>query len=223
MLRRCYICGKLILGSYYIDWANHSVCSNHYASVKQCVSCGQFCDSLAIDIGLGGKFCSHCQKHIITKDDCLHVINYINRIYSNTEIGEVHNWHLKVIDASALHERTGNLYTRGLAERDGDNYTVYVYRQLSKVQFANVLAHELLHVWQYNMNLDTLPYLREGFCNLGSYVVLSEINNREARATIDNMLNSTDPIYGEGLRKCKYLFEQGGWINVIRQLKRFSK
>lgn len=219
MLRRCYICGKLITSSFYVDWANHAVCSEHRASVKQCVSCGQYCNSSAVDIGLGGKLCSYCQKHLMTKEDCSHVIKYINRIYSRSEIGEIHNWHLKVIDAIALQKRTGSPYTRGLAVRYGNDYTVYIYRHLSKVQFANVLAHELLHIWQYDMNINTIPLLCEGFCNLGSYVVLSRINNREAKASINNMLASTDPIYGEGLRKCIQLFEQGGWANVIRQIK----
>lgn len=219
MQHRCYICGKPIVGSYYKDWANHMVCSHHGASVKQCVSCGQFCNTSAIDIGLGGKFCSYCQKHIMTKEDCSHVIDFINRIYSIHLIGEIHNWHLKVIDATALQQRTGSLYTRGLAERCGNNYTVYVYRQLSKVQFANVLAHELLHIWQYNMNINTIPLLCEGFCNLGSYVVLSKINNKEAKASIYNMLTSNDPIYGEGLRVCKQLFLEGGWSNVINKIK----
>ena len=218
MQRKCYICGKTIVGSYYVDWANHAVCHEHATSMNQCVSCGQFCNSLAIDIGLGGKLCSYCQKHLMTKEDCIYVINFINRIYSKSVIGEIHNWHLKVIDATSLQKITGSLYTRGLAERCGGDYTVYIYRQLSKVQFANVLAHELLHIWQYNMNITTTPLLCEGFCNLGSFVVLSKINNREAKASINNMLASTDPIYGEGLRICKKLFEQGGWINVIRQL-----
>ena len=149
MILKCYICGKTIEGSYFIDWANHAACVHHDATIKQCVSCGQFCDASAIDIGLGGKFCSYCQKHIMTKEDCANVIGYINRIYSNLEIGEIHNWHLKVIDATALQKRTGSLNTRGLAVKYGNDYTVYVYRQLSKVQFANVLAHELLHIWQY--------------------------------------------------------------------------
>ena len=219
MIRYCYICGKPIVGTYYVDWANHAVCSSHGTSIKQCVSCGQFCNSLAVDIGLGGKFCSYCQKHIMNKWDCSHVIDYINRIYSHSVIGEIHNWHLKVIDASALQKMTGSLYTRGLAQRYGDDYTVYVYRQLSKVQFANVLAHELLHIWQYNMNINTMPLLCEGFCNLGSYVVLSTIKKKEANASINRMLTSDDPIYGEGLRVCKQLYDDGGWTKVIHKLK----
>ncbi len=216
---KCYICGKTIESSYYVDWANHAVCGHHRASIKQCVSCSQFCDDSAIDIGLGGKFCSYCQKHIMTKEDCTHVIGYINRLYSKSEIGEIHNWHLKVIDATALQKRTGSVMTRGLAVRYGNDYTVYVYRQLSKVQFAGVLAHELLHIWQYNRNYNPTPWLCEGFCELGSYIVLSKINNDEAKAAIEIMLASTDPVYGEGFRRCKQLFEQGGWSNVINRLK----
>lgn len=219
MRHKCYICGKTIRGSCYQDWANHMICVHHGKSIQYCVSCGQICNSSAIDIGLGGKFCSYCQQHIMTKEDCIHVIDFVNRIYANSAIGEIHNWHLKVIDATALQKRTGSLYARGLAERYGDDYTIYIYRQLSKVQFANVLAHELLHIWQYNRNINTSPSLREGFCNLGSYIVLSKIKNKEAASSIDRLLSSDDPIYGEGLRVCKQLFEQGGWLKVIETIE----
>ena len=159
MSLKCYICGKEITGSYYTDCANHSICAHHITSVKQCVSCGLFCNSTAIHIGLGGYLCSYCQKNMMTKEDCSYVVNFINQIYSNSVIGEIHNWSLKVIDATALQKRTGDANIRGLAVRRGNDYTVYVYRQLSKVQFAEVLAHELLHIWQYNQNLDPIQQL----------------------------------------------------------------
>lgn len=219
ILLRCYICGNIIQGSYYRDWADHPICIDH-KDVCHCVSCGQFCNIKSIDIGNGSRLCSYCQEHMMTKEDCKYIVRFVNRIYSNTVMGEIHNWNLKTIDAVALHNRTGSKNIRGLAERCGDKYTVFVYRQLSKVQFANVLAHELLHIWLYNRGVNPIPIMCEGFCNLGSYVVLSNINNSEAKATLHSMIVSSDPIYGDGLRICKTMFDKGGWREVIKALEK---
>lgn len=214
----CYLCGKPIIGKYYFDWAGHASCFEHINEQSWCVSCGRICDSKAVHIGMGGKICTYCQQHYVNEKDCKHIVPFINKIYANSPLGEVHNWKLKVINAMALQKRTGSLYTRGYAQLYDGEYTIYVYRQLSKVQFANVLAHEVLHVWQWNHNLRPIQMLCEGFCNLGSYIVLTHIDTDESRAARERLMNNTDPIYGEGFRFCKTLYDEGGWTRVIKEL-----
>lgn len=215
---KCYLCGKPIIGSYYVDWNRHEVCTNHKFPIPHCVSCGQYCNNTAIDIGTGALLCSYCQKHMITKADCTHIINFIRNIYDISPIGSITNWHLKVVNAPALYNMTGDINTRGLAHRYGNDYTIFIFRYLSKVQFANVLAHEMLHIWQFNRNIRASAMYMEGFCNLGSYVVMKTINNVESNATIARMANDQDPIYGEGFRLMKCLFEQGQWESAINEL-----
>lgn len=218
MPHKCFLCGKPIVDAYYIDWYGHKVCINHNQPIPRCVSCGQYCDQTAVKIGTGALFCSYCQKHKMDKRDCSHIIEFVRKIYDKSPIGCITNWHLKVVDASMLYRMTGDVNVRGLAQAYGDDYTIFVFRHLSKVQFANVLAHEMLHIWQYNRNLKANSVLTEGFCNLGSYVVMKAINNVESNATIDRMIHSQDPIYGEGFRLMKSLFEQGQWKTAINEL-----
>lgn len=223
MFNKCYVCGKILFTTYYIDWGGHKVCSECAESTPRCVCCGQFCDSNSIDVGTGERLCTYCQQHYMKKKDCARIVRFINRIYSKSVIGEIHNWKLKVMDAPKMLEVTGSPRVRGLAEKRGDIYTVYIFRQLSKVQFANVLAHELLHIWMYNRKLDPPPEYCEGFCNLGSYIVLSNIDIEEAKMGRKALMQSDDPIYGEGFRICKLLYEEGGWPKVINEIKRLSK
>jgi hypothetical protein len=154
----------------------------------------------------------------MNKSDCKHIVGFIRKIFDSCPIGSITNWNLQVVDAPTLFNMTGNAYTRGLAQRCGNDYTIFVFRHLSKVQFASVLAHEMLHIWQYNRNIKASPIYTEGFCNLGSYSVLNAINNAEAKATIESMMNSHDPIYGEGFRLMVAFFEQGQWESVINEL-----
>lgn len=218
MPHKCYLCGKPIVDSYYIDWYGHKVCKEHKHPLPHCVSCGQYCNHSAVDVGTGALLCSYCQKHVVNKADCAHIIEFIRKIFNKCPIGSITNWHLKVVEAPTLYRMTGDANIRGLAQRFGNDYTIFVFRHLSKVQFANVIAHEMLHIWQYNRDIHASPIYTEGFCNLGSYVVMKAINNVESNSTIDRMINSKDPVYGEGLRLMKSFFEQGQWELAIKEL-----
>lgn len=214
----CLYCGKRIIGKYYYDWAGHTVCEKHFANIVTCASCGQYCDVHAKDIGMGMKICPHCQKYRIEQADSDKVINFIKGIYAQTEVGHITNWHLKMVSAEKMYQLTHDKNTRGLAQAVGSDYTIFIYRELSRVAFAQVLAHEMLHIYQYNRNIHPAKSLCEGFCNLGSYVVLKAIHVKEADAAIENMKKCTDPIYGDGFRHLLTIYKNGGWHDAILEI-----
>lgn len=214
----CLYCGKRIIGKYYYDWAGHTVCEKHFANIVTCASCGQYCDVHAKDIGMGMKICPHCQKYRIEQADSDKVINFIKGIYAQTEVGHITNWHLKMVSAEKMYQLTHDKNTRGLAQAVGSDYTIFIYRELSRVAFAQVLAHEMLHIYQYNRNIHPEKSLCEGFCNLGSYVVLKAIHVKEADAAIENMKKCTDPIYGDGFRHLLTIYKNGGWHDAILEI-----
>lgn len=216
---RCYLCNKTISGAYYTDWAKNSICAVHKDTVKHCASCGRFCNQEAKDIGLGLKVCTHCQKYDVTKSIGIDIAHFIKDIYSKTPIGEVTHWHFKAIDAEGMYKKTGDMNVRGLAQSIGTDYTVYVYMALSRVAFAQVLAHEVLHIYQYRNHISPTKAKCEGFCNLGSYVILKHINNSEAKAAIESLKKNPDPIYGEGFRYMLSVYEAGGWSAAIKELR----
>lgn len=203
-----------------MDWANNSICAVHKTTIKYCASCGQFCNKEAKDIGLGQMVCKHCQKYNVTKSIGMDIAHFVKGIYSKTPIGEVTHWHFKTIDAQGLYKKTGDKNVRGLAQSVGDDYTIYVYMALSRVAFAQVLAHEILHIYQYQNHISPPRAKCEGFCNLGSYVILKRINNPEAKAAIENLKNNPDLIYGEGFRFMLSVYNAGGWDAAINELKR---
>lgn len=78
----------------------------------------------------------------------------------------------------------------------------------------------MLHLWQYKHQLNPRPEICEGFCNLGSYEVLKSIGTEVALSRITHLEKDPDPIYGEGFRKVKSVYDTGGWQAVITKIKR---
>lgn len=218
-MHRCIFCNKPILGRYYYDWVGHSVCESHYKSVVRCASCGQFCDSKAKSIGLGEFICQHCQTYRIGPKEADDIIAFIKQKYNGAGLVIGAKWHLKMISAETLFRKTGDKNTRGLAQMVGSKYTIFIYRELSRVAFAQVLAHELLHIYQYTRHYNPEKSECEGFCNLGSYFILCAIGNDESKAAIESLKRNTDPAYGDGFRKFLAIFEQSGWQGAIKHLK----
>lgn len=213
---RCHICGKKIVGTYYQDWAGHVSCTFH--PIINCASCGLFCDDKAINVGAESKICSYCQKFRIERKDCDKIVNFLQEFFSKTPIGTIKGWHLVMISPDALFWKTRERDTRGLAEAIGSDYTIYIYRDLSRVAFARTLAHEMLHVYQYKHCFHPERSKSEGFCNVGAYLILESIGNKEAIAAMSNMNADKDPIYGSGFRYMKRIYEECGWVGLIKEI-----
>lgn len=217
---KCIICGATINGHYLYDWIGNCVCGKHdNEKLERCISCGQFCGEDAVDVGSGKKICGHCKRYRIEPEDVATIKNHINSIYKSTIIGEITGWRFEFISFEELYKRTNNEKTRGLAQSVGDDYTIFVYRELSRVMFAETLAHEMLHVYQYKQKITSNEQNVEGFCNLGSYVILKSINTPESRNAIMGLKESEDPIYGAGFRKMLAAYESGGWQAALDELK----
>ena len=206
-------------GRYYMDWAGNCVCETHRSQVQFCVSCGRFCDTHAINVGGGDMLCSVCQRNIITEEQCASMARWIKECYRRTPIGHVEMCRLRSMTPEQLRQRSGRPGVLGLAQGVGRDYTVFFYRHISVVAFADILAHELLHIWQYDHNISPDAVHCEGVCNLGSYFILNAIGNAEAKARIERQLQSPDPVYGEGLRIMKRYYDHGGWQEAIRELR----
>ena len=101
-------------------------------------------------------------------------------------------------------------------------HKIYIFNQMPKIQFAGVLAHELLHVWQNEKGISLPPPLTEGFCNLGSYVVYKSIGNELAIRMIKNLENDPSSVYGDGFRKVFEVYKREGDLNKTMDTIKFN-
>ena len=98
-------------------------------------------------------------------------------------------------------------------------YQIYILDRLPTIEFEAVLAHEYLHVWLYNNNINLPPAQREGFCNLASAYLYEQNGSKLSQIHLNSMNTNSDPNYGEGYRKMKILLEKKGWKSLLQTLR----
>jgi hypothetical protein len=102
------------------------------------------------------------------------------------------------------------------------DHRIYVLYGLPYVECISVLAHEHVHVWLNERFIEAPPPVVEGFCNLASLTVLQKEKSKLSSILLENMNNSTSPVYGAGYRKMRQRLGQIGWSALLDELKRKS-
>ena len=215
----CSICGAPILGAYVIDAYGNKVCFHHKNQLHYCLSCGRICDSKAVCQSEGVFICSDCSENIPSDIECSHIVNHIRSRYLELPIGKIPAFALIRIPYQKWPKDSKSV---GLAISDVSGYSVRIVDCLSKTSFAEVMAHELLHLWLFEHGLSPSERITEGFCNLGSFEILSGIQTEKAKAKMVNILSNPDSIYGDGFRLVKREYDISGWAGVIERVKRNS-
>lgn len=211
----CSVCGALIMGVYYIDAYGNKACERHYGSLIHCASCGCFCGKDAVSVTGDLVICKDCHDNIPSDEECKRIIRHIRRKYRSLPIGTIPSFRLYRIPADAW---TEGKRTTGLAINSGKNYSIKVPAYLSKTTLAEVLAHEMLHLWLYERNCRKSARIIEGFCNLGSFEILRSIKTEKARVKIKSIEGNPDATYGDGFRIVKKTYESSGWEGVITKI-----
>lgn len=214
----CYICGKPLIGIYYKDLYGRKICTSHQR--RTCISCGGFCNDSAMEISPGKYLCTHCQHYRTSLADAKHIIKLIRKHYLSIGLGEISRFHLEMVgleDLQRLMQTSGDIL--GCAKMTGRRFDIEVLRHLSHTAMAGVLAHEILHIWQYQRGIFPPQDVCEGFCNLGSYELYKTIGSPHAKAKIVGLDKDPNPIYGEGYRKIKRYYDKEGWSGVIRKME----
>lgn len=224
---KCSNCNKIILGRYYKDWSDQKLCMSCYDHVNLCVSCGRFCVPVNSANNYPDPLCHDCISNRITPERVPALIGSIKQLYSHIGLPIVTRCNLKLVDMNRIFSLSHNHTTRGVSESSGKDYNIYIYNCLSRVVFAEVAAHELLHIYQYENNINPPAEICEGFCNLGSYIVLNNINSPEntenVNARINNLLTESDPIYGDGFRYMLSIYENYGLQGVMNEINKYKR
>lgn len=231
---KCVICEQNIIGQYVLDSWNQVAHDFHKLSF--CFSCGRIITKNGYVLPDGRHLCEHCQPTVVqTKKQVEWVEKKVRGILSKVGIDDIpQNVPIEIVDSYQLMKIQGikeiDANQRGLAlfnqiisnGRKKTEHKVDILDHLPKIEFAGVFAHELLHVWQNDKGIMPPKDICEGFCNLGSFAVYSDINNPTAIQYIDQMEKSPDPVYGEGYRKVKRHLDKNGWPAVIDKIKKYN-
>ncbi len=215
---RCDICGKYPLIPT-IDAFGHKVCFKHrkIGKIGKCYFCGSFCFINQSTMVAPNVFrCQHCNENIPQISEFGQMASYIRDYYRGCGVGELPRFWVNQVRYEELSQTQDRRVCLAYAQKQAANsYEICLYEGLSRMIYLSTLAHEVLHLWLWEHGLNPADDVREGFCNLGSYMVLKQIGTPEARLRMKMYERDSDIIYGNGFRKMKAIFDKGGWPTVI--------
>ena len=224
---KCLLCGQPIVGKYIIDHYNNCVCDKH-DNVDLCFCCGRFCDSKSINISPVHKICSTCQQKRIENDSAARMLPFVYKVYEGLGF-RLPGYRIKLISVSEMIKlsNTGLAeFPLGLAQKKGDQYTIYILHELSRLKFVDVIAHEILHTWQWERRILPPDVFCEGFCNFGTFLVLKELMRKHPTEETDmallRLLKDPDEVYGDGFREIRDLYDRQGFKAVIDFIKQWQ-
>tara|TARA_B100001013_G_C24586567_1_gene432957 strand:+ start:135 stop:1217 length:1083 start_codon:yes stop_codon:yes gene_type:complete len=238
ILPKCDICKQPVEDTYIEDFWGNYYHEYHSKKMPDCDNCSRLiCDPLT-----GGGYsvnsqrfvCNICKPKVITKryqiePNLREVLVILNSVGINNLPKKIP---ITLVDSREdlirlSGNRLGNIqgYTNyEVSTLSGtiidQDYHIYILSNLHGVIFNAVLAHELLHVYLFQNDLELEPDIREGFCNLGSNIVYEHYGSNLSRYRIKSMDESSDPDYGLGYKKMKSVLDQIGWKRLLRKLDR---
>lgn len=223
-IKKCVVCGDVLFGKYaYDSWgqAAHLSCIN-----GNCFSCGRLLNKNYKKSNDGRFICEFCSSSVVTNiDDISWVDTRVQAVLKSVGITNLPVTPIEIVSKQVLSQMHNNNNigdTFGLAQYTAigptKRYKIFILDNLPKTLFAGVLAHEYLHVWQYQNNINPPRDICEGFCNLGSMAMYQKINTKFSAFLLEQMAQNPDPIYGEGYRKVKRYWQKNQWFGTIKKM-----
>lgn len=236
---RCAVCGGIIEGQYLLDHWGNAYHTRHKGDALQCDFCQRFIVG-ALGDGMkhfpdGRTLCAKCAPSSVesvreARSIMADVARELARSGIRVDTGTIQ---LRLLgqDGMARIARNRSHETKGFTDYlvkkgpfgnvQSEEMRVYLLLGMPRAQFAGTVAHELMHIWQFQRGcLEQDPAFSEGSCNFASYLVLKRLGGPEAEFAIDSMWKDPDPIYGGGYRRVKLYAEREGvraWLRALEK------
>ena len=157
--------------------------------------------------------------------DVSEIYSFIINVFKTHNITYMPHIPVKIISGREMKNKSRSSRTIGLAYTttfpDGEQaFEIYIISGLSRMEFADVLAHEIMHTWINQNHIKIKKSAdEEGLCNYASYITLKYISNNQSSQLISEMMSNPDPIYGAGFRNVKRKIDKIGLDNYLSILK----
>lgn len=197
-----------------------------------CTSCGNLIQYRDIHLSDGRGICTKCFPAVVKTRQ--HILWVNERVFPILEKYGVNNIPkdipvtiVSTMELAKVQNRTeinlmqlGLTYTKFSANILGTkmNHRIYIVEGLHKILFAGTLAHEYLHVWQFEHHIKLPSLYCEGFCNMGTYLVYRNIATELSHTLYVRMRDGNDPIYCEGFRQVKTIFDNEGEKDLLKTM-----
>lgn len=236
---RCSLCGSIIEGEYYLDPWGKPYHKEHADEIPMCRFCGRLISDP--DAGGGRKFddqyyiCNHCQQDVV--NDTEEAERLVAEIHGHLkdlgiDLGKT-KVEFELVDRGELSKKTGKVDVDnfGLARQrtreyllsflNDEDYAIFVLTGLPRMYFISTATHELMHIWLYLHGAEDMEQqMVEGSCDVAGILVLEEYYDDVMIPLVTSqLLQSPDPIYGEGCRRVKRMVDNRGieyWLEHLQ-------
>ena len=242
---KCMVC-KRVVGSgesFLIDPWGGVVSAKHLSETRTCGSCSRKFvrrEAKPEQFYADGRVsCGPCFSNKISKLERLKEVEVrvwndllevgfekprnkvvLELVDQNTLIREAST--IQVAPSHALTVSKYKMVSKGNQTEVSVDHRILILNGLPYEKCKLALAHEHAHVWLNERFIDASPPVIEGFCNLASLTVLQKEKSKLSSILLENMNNSTSPVYGAGYRKMRQRLDQVGWPALLAELKRKS-
>lgn len=238
----CAICQQPLTSVYLTDLFGNQTCATHKQQLPACCSCGRL---VCAQLTGGGRsypdkrtICNLCYRTAVMDQAAAAALvaemrQQLGRLGMTLHKRAVIPFRL--VDTPELERakkgRKGQADVLGQTRKqcttnghgqiiDREVQEIVILYGLPEEQFRTVALHELCHAWLHLSAYDELPLqVEEGLCTLTEYLYLRELNTPSSQARIAALEANPDPIYGEGFRLARQMFERVGLSRLLTYVK----
>ncbi|MDP6852744.1 MAG: protein DA1 [Candidatus Marinimicrobia bacterium] len=228
----CAICLTHLDKEFSIDAWGNPYHSYHEQEGVFCSSCSRIISEGVTGGGFqfsdGRYLCSLCQSSLIEKENDIQssfrsVRDQLNEVGFHNIPQTINITLVNGEELAGLSSKNGEKCLKGFTLVNTEKSTPFPYQLfllfgLPKIEFEAVLAHELLHVWLLEHHIQLEKSRIEGFCNVGSALILENNNTKFAHIQLKAMHENPNPAYGNAFRSEFARVKQLGWIPYIENL-----
>jgi len=238
--KRCIVCNEVAVGGGYVDIRENAVCDKHRDDVLECHACFSYVvpdltdgSSRYLD---GRVVCNLCRATAVKDDnEAMAIMEEIKAQLAGAGLVIEREFKLRFVSIQELSKQSSNYQDDQLGVTrfrktemlaglvSFQDFEIYILSGLPRPQLKAVMAHEMMHVWQF-VNAPNLQDLQlcEGSCQYAAYLVLMDDSSEEGQFFLKFIEQHKDSNYGDGFRFVLEEVKRRGfkpWLEYLKENK----
>jgi len=239
----CALCGGIIRGKYITDYWGNAYHKRHEHDAPRCDSCTRFISEGLTGGGVryddGRYICNLCRPTSVTDiHDILALIDEVAgklaergidvdykgmtvNLIGRQKMQDLFGEHSSGLRGFTDYRENGRIF----GHARGRKIVLYLLYAMPRMELVSTIAHELMHVWQYNRGrFRGDPQWREGSCNYAAWLVLERYPGESSAFFRNSLSTDPDPVYGGGFRRVRELVRKQGrkrWLSLLAHQNSF--
>jgi len=229
---RCDICGDPLGEAAITDFWGIRFHPRHAKEFPACIVCGRLIQRDGVEIEPGRPICPICaQSSVKSPEKARELLETVReRLARLGIVVTTLGLRIELVNYESLnegrkagataHNYAGILWHNSRAEVTEATAVIKVLTGLPEDLLQGVIAHELMHIWQHENNVESASLeLREGSANWASSLIYSQLGNERGRFFLGGLEKSNDPLYGVGYRNVAKYADSHGVQGTLMMLK----